>query len=68
MFERFTGQARRVVALAQEEAGMPGHHHIAPEHILLVLVHPDAGLAARALDAHGSASCCAGTASTPGTT
>lgn len=53
MFERFTSQARRVVALAQEEAGMLGHHYIGTEHILLALVREDSGLAARALGALG---------------
>jgi ATP-dependent Clp protease ATP-binding subunit ClpC len=38
MFERFTGRARRVVVLAQEEARMLGHNYIGTEHILLGLI------------------------------
>jgi len=35
MFERFTGRARRVVVLAQEEASRHNHDHIGTEHLLL---------------------------------
>jgi ATP-dependent Clp protease ATP-binding subunit ClpC len=50
LFERFTHAAKRVIALAQEEAGMLGHNYIGTEHILLGLVHEGDGTAARALE------------------
>ncbi len=53
MFERFTGQARQVVVLAQEEARMLGHGYIGTEHILLGLLAEGEGPAARALTALG---------------
>jgi ATP-dependent Clp protease ATP-binding subunit ClpC len=46
MPERFTGRARRVAGLAQDEPRMPGHEHIDTEHILLCLIREDQGLAA----------------------
>jgi hypothetical protein len=49
MFERFTDRARRVVVLAQEEAGLLNHNYIGTEHILLGLIHEREGVAARAL-------------------
>ena len=49
MFERFTDRARRVVVLAQEEAGLLNHNYIGTEHILLGLIHEQEGVAARAL-------------------
>jgi len=39
MFERFTDQARRIVALAQEEARTLNHNDIGTEDILLALIH-----------------------------
>ncbi len=53
MFERFTDQARRVLVLAQEEAGLLGHNLIGTEHILLGLVLEDEGVAAKALQSLG---------------
>jgi ATP-dependent Clp protease ATP-binding subunit ClpC len=53
MFERFTDRARRVVVTAQEEARMLGHNHIGSEHLLLGLLHEEAGVAARVLAADG---------------
>ena len=53
MFERFTDRARRVVALAQEEARMLDHNYIGTEHILLGLIHEGNGVAARALESLG---------------
>ena len=53
MFERFTDRARRVVALAQEEARMLNHNYIGTEHILLGLVREGEGVAARALESLG---------------
>src|SRR3954454_11101255 len=38
MFERFTGEARHVVVLAQEKARELAHHHIGTEHVLLALL------------------------------
>ncbi len=49
MFERFTDPARKVLVLAQEEAGLLGHNFIGTEHILLGLVLEDEGVAAKAL-------------------
>lgn len=49
MFERFTEQARQVVVLAQEEAGLLHHNYIGSEHILLGLAREDEGVAARVL-------------------
>src|SRR5436309_1004089 len=53
MFERFTDRARRVVALAQEEARMLNHNYIGTEHILLGLIHEGEGVAAKALESLG---------------
>jgi len=49
MFERFTGQSRRAVVLAQEEAASLDHNYIGTEHLLLGLLHEGEGAAARAL-------------------
>ena len=38
MFERFTGRARHVVVLAQEEARLLNHNDIGTEHVLLGLL------------------------------
>lgn len=38
MFEKFTGQARQVVVLAQEEARLLKHNYIGTEHLLLGLL------------------------------
>src|SRR5271154_6479382 len=58
MFERFTDRARRVVALAQEEARMLNHNYIGTEHILLGLIHEGdgegEGAAAKALESLGN--------------
>jgi ATP-dependent Clp protease ATP-binding subunit ClpA len=43
MFERFTREARSVVARAAEDARTYGHDHIGTEHLLLGLLGPDAG-------------------------
>ncbi len=53
-FDRFTGRARRVLTLAQEEAQRLGHSYIGPEHILLGLVREGDGIAARVLDNLGA--------------
>jgi hypothetical protein len=48
-----TGQARRVVARAREEAQARGRTELGPEHLLLGLLRDDHGIALRALDAAG---------------
>ena len=53
MFERFTQSARRVIVLAQEEAGLLDHNYIGTEHLLLGLVAEGEGVGARGLGAHG---------------
>jgi ATP-dependent Clp protease ATP-binding subunit ClpC len=53
MFERFTDRARRVVALAQEEARILNHSYIGTEHILLGLIGEGEGVAAKALESLG---------------
>ncbi len=53
MFERFTDRARRVLVLAQEEAGLLNHNFIGTEHILLGLIHEGEGVAAKALGSLG---------------
>jgi ATP-dependent Clp protease ATP-binding subunit ClpC len=50
MFERFTGRARQVVVLAQDEARLLGHNYIGTEHLLLGLVREEEGVAARVLE------------------
>ena len=53
MFERFTQSARRVIVLAQEEAGLLDHNYIGTEHLLLGLVAEREGVGAQALGALG---------------
>jgi ATP-dependent Clp protease ATP-binding subunit ClpA len=53
MFGRFTDEARRVLALAQQEAGMLNHNRVGTEHILLGLVQERDGIAAEALESLG---------------
>jgi ATP-dependent Clp protease ATP-binding subunit ClpC len=53
MFERFTEQAREVVALAQEEARLMRHAHIGTEHLLVALARVDDDVATPLLAAHG---------------
>jgi len=48
-FDRFTKRARRVLALAQEEAQRLNHNYIGTEHLLLGLVREESGVAARVL-------------------
>lgn len=38
MLQRFTGRARRIVVLAQEEARMLNHDYIGTGHLLLALI------------------------------
>ena len=49
-FERFTGGARRVLVLAQEEARLLDHGFIGAEHLLLGLIDEGQGVAARVLE------------------
>src|SRR5262245_37201158 len=49
MFERFTDQARQVVAMAQEQARMRSQSYIGTEHLLLGLTFVPDGVAAKAL-------------------
>ena len=53
MFERFTDEAHRVLALAAEEARMRDCRRVGTEHLLLGLVHEHEGLAAGALASLG---------------
>lgn len=47
--KRFTQRARRVLALAQEEAERMQHGYIGTEHLLLGLMREDGGVASRVL-------------------
>ncbi|HKF78310.1 MAG TPA: Clp protease N-terminal domain-containing protein, partial [Candidatus Dormibacteraeota bacterium] len=44
-FERFTERAKKVLALAQEEAETAHHGYIGTEHLLIALVREANGLA-----------------------
>ena len=47
MFERYNEQARKAVFLARHEAGKFGSRELEIEHLLLGILHHDAGLASR---------------------
>lgn len=49
MYERFTDRARKVMALANQEAQRFNHEYIGTEHILLGLVKEGSGVAANVL-------------------
>ena len=49
MFDKFTDRARKVMALAREEARRYNHEYIGTEHILLGLVKEGSGVAANVL-------------------
>ncbi len=49
MFERFTDRARKVMAIANQEAQHLGHEYIGTEHILLGLIKEGSGVAANVL-------------------
>jgi ATP-dependent Clp protease ATP-binding subunit ClpC len=53
MFERFTDRARRVLALAREEAKKFNHQYIGTEHLLLGLIIEGSGVAAHVLEQSG---------------
>ena len=48
--ERFTQRARRVLALAHQEAERLRHATIDTEHLLIGLIEEDGGIASHALD------------------
>ena len=48
-FDKFTERARKVLALAQEEAQRFNHNYISTEHILLGIVSEGSGVATRVL-------------------
>ena len=49
-FDRFNDRAKRVLALAQDEAIRFNHNYIGTEHLLLGLVREGEGIAARVLE------------------
>jgi len=49
MFERFTDRARKVMALANQEAQLLNHEYVGTEHILLGLVKEGSGVGATVL-------------------
>lgn len=53
MYDRFTDNAIKVIMRAQEETRRLGHNCVGTEQILLGLIGVSAGLAGRALKAHG---------------
>jgi ATP-dependent Clp protease ATP-binding subunit ClpA len=53
LFERYTGRARRVLVLAQDEAALLGHAEIATGHLLLGLISEGDGVAGQALRSLG---------------
>jgi hypothetical protein len=53
MFERFTDRARKVIALANQEAHRLKHEYIRTEHILLGLVKEGSGIGATVLKNSG---------------
>ncbi len=55
MFERFTGRARHVVVLAQEEARMMSHNYIGTEHVLLGLLGEPDSIGGQVLASFGMA-------------
>jgi diadenosine tetraphosphate (Ap4A) HIT family hydrolase len=52
-FDRFNDRAKRVLALAQDEAIRFNHNYMGVEHLLLGLVREGEGVAARVLDSLG---------------
>ena len=56
MFERFTADARKVVADAQQHARRLGHHYIGCEHLLLAVGRAGLVAAAHVLRVVGAAS------------
>ncbi len=54
MFERFTDRARKVMALANQEAQRFNHEYIGTEHILLGLMREGEGVGIQVLSALGA--------------
>src|SRR5512132_4636682 len=52
-FDRFNDRAKRVLALAQDEAIRFNHNYIGTEHLLIGLIREEEGIAARALGTLG---------------
>ena len=52
-FDRFNDRAKRVLALAQDEAIRFNHNYIGPEHLLLGLIREGEGVAGRVLNSLG---------------
>ena len=52
-FDRFNDRAKRVLALAQDEAVRFNHNYIGTEHLLLGLVREGEGIAAGVLESLG---------------
>src|SRR5437773_2073411 len=52
-FDRFNDRAKRVLALAQDEAIRFNHNYIGVEHLVLGLIREGEGVAARVLDSLG---------------
>ena len=52
-FDRFNDRAKRVLALAQDEAVRFNHNYIGPEHLLLGLVREGEGVGAKVLTSIG---------------
>jgi ATP-dependent Clp protease ATP-binding subunit ClpA len=52
-FDRFNDRAKRVLALAQDEAIRFNHNYLGTEHLLMGLVREGGGVAARVLDSLG---------------
>jgi hypothetical protein len=55
MLEKFTGQAQQVIINAKEEARLRNHGSIAPEHLLIALIHSEGSAAVQVLEALGIA-------------
>jgi ATP-dependent Clp protease ATP-binding subunit ClpA len=49
MFERFTAESKTVVKQAREASRAGGRRHVGTEHLLIALLRPEAGGAARVL-------------------
>ncbi len=54
LYDRFTGQARRVLLLAHREAQRFSHDYLGTEHILLGVLREGSGAVARLLEAFGA--------------
>jgi ClpA/ClpB-like protein len=55
VFERFDGDARQAVVLAQGEARALGHNYIGTEHVLLGIARQAEGVASRVIAEAGTA-------------